>query len=155
MTQTAHQQRIEQFMRKAKQEIPSSPIIPSYEVRILRSKLILEEAIETITALGCTASVTIAMGTSGLVDLDRVSINFHATHHPDLAEIADGCADISVVTIGTLSACGIKDKKVLEEVDHNNLAKFGPGHEIRSDGKLVKPPDHKPPDIIRVLKEQE
>lgn len=152
--QTAHQRRIEAFMRKAQQELPESPTIPSEEVRKLRAKLILEEAVETIQALGFTV-VLVAHG-SGLLrplGLDELAVAFPSK--PNLLEIADGCADLSVVTIGTLCACGIKDKKLLEEVDANNNAKFGPGHTIREDGKLVKPPDHRPPDIERVLEEQD
>ncbi len=153
--QTSHQKRIESFMRKAKQELPGSPTVPSREVLQLRAKLILEEALETIHALGCTAysdvdGVPVYFGQDESNSLDIEG----ATQPPNLAEIADGCADISVVTIGTLSACGIQDKALLEETDRNNLAKFGPGHVIREDGKLVKPPGHRPPDIERVLRGQ-
>ena len=72
---------------------------------------------------------------------------------PNLVAIADGCADLSVVTIGTLVACGIPDRDLLWEVDVNNLKKFAPGLTIREDGKLIRPPDHPPPDIERVLRE--
>ena len=65
----------------------------------------------------------------------------------DLCAIVDGCCDLSVVTIGTLSACGVPDELFLKLVDENNLAKFGDGHSIREDGKLIKPSDHKPPAI--------
>ena len=77
-----------------------------------------------------------------------------AYRDPNLVEIADGCADLSVVTIGTLSACGIADEMLLGVVDANNLAKFGPGHSIREDGKLIKPKNHKPPDIAQLLEIQ-
>ncbi|RME74113.1 MAG: hypothetical protein D6785_16225, partial [Planctomycetota bacterium] len=73
---------------------------------------------------------------------------------PSLVEIADGCADIMVVTTGTLSACGISDIPLQEEVDQNNLSKFGPGGYEREDGKWVKPPDHKPPKILKILEDQ-
>ncbi len=39
------------------------------------------------------------------------------------------------------------DKEIQKMVDNNNLEKFGPGHSIREDGKLIKPPYHKAPDI--------
>lgn len=134
---TDHWERIWTFMGLGKQETPGKPVTPSVEVRRLRANLILEEALETIRALG--------FGTNkvGLVDL----------YEPDLVEIVDGCLDVSVVTIGTLVACGVKDKRLLEIVDKNNLDKFGPGHTIREDGKVIKPPNHKPPtlDIEREL----
>ena len=57
----------------------------------------------------------------------------------DVVKVADGCGDLSVVTIGTLSACGIADEPILETIDANNLMKFAPGHRIDEFGKLIKP----------------
>jgi predicted HAD superfamily Cof-like phosphohydrolase len=71
------------------------------------------------------------------------------------AEVIDGCCDLKVVTTGTLSAFGLPDELFQEEVDTNNLAKFGPGGRRREDGKWVKPPNHKPPDIAGLLKRLE
>lgn len=146
---TEHQQRIEEFMRKAKQELPSAPTLPDEKTRKLRAKLIFEEALETIEALG----FEVVQAPVGSV-VSIASVEFAPSFVPDLSGIADGCADISVVTVGTLSACGIADAPLLRAVDENNLAKFGPGHSIREDGKLIKPPDHRPPDIAKVLQAQ-
>jgi predicted HAD superfamily Cof-like phosphohydrolase len=71
-----------------------------------------------------------------------------------LVAIADGCADIKVVTTGTLSAFGIADDLIQQLVDYNNLEKFGPGHGYREDGKLVKPPEHRPPQLDVAVQEQ-
>ena len=135
-----HYQRIEMFMRLAGQECKSVPELPSEEIRRLRANLILEEAIETINALG--------------FNLDFAGINkvvLSAELAPDLREIADGCADLSVVLQGTLIACGIPDNPLFNLVDQNNLDKFGSGHSIRADGKVLKPQNHKPPDIQGLL----
>jgi hypothetical protein len=70
-----------------------------------------------------------------------------------MVELVDGCCDLSVVTIGTLSACGVSDDPFLMEVDQNNLDKFGDGHSYREDGKLIKPPDHQPPRIEELLED--
>jgi len=105
---------------------------------------------ETIDALGVVLTVSF----DSLTGNGRSEPRFDISHEPDLIEIADGCADISVVTIGTLSACGIDAEPLLELVDRNNLAKFGPGHSRREDGKLIKPPGHKPPDIAGLLESQ-
>lgn len=140
-----HQQNIEILMEGAKQKIPSKPTIPDKKVRELRARLILEEALETIDALGIAVSVN-----GSIADYQ----NFKFTHYKkeiDLAEIADGCADISVVTIGTLSACGIADLPILREVDKNNIAKVGPGSHIDKHGKLVKPPNHPKPDLKTII----
>ena len=139
-------------MLLAKQEVPDIPVMPNVKTRVLRAKLIFEEAMETIND-GLAVDVIID------VDGERVSLanamtkylSFEAFDTPDLVKIADGCADLSVVTTGTLLASGIRDEKLLELVDQNNLDKGGPGHYIRDDGKLVKPPNHKPPDIGGLL----
>lgn len=127
---------------------PSVPTMPDAKTRELRARLILEECMETIDALGCG----IYLDKYQEIFFDQISIK--AEYPPNLVEIADGCADISVVTIGTLVACGIKDMELFKEVDENNLAKFGPGGHLREDGKWVKPPNHPKPDIARILREQ-
>lgn len=154
--QSDHQQRVEHFMRLAKQDVPRTPTIPSPEVRALRARLILEEALETIDALGCEVvsgdQIKHYLITAKALKSGAVIIT--PTHDPDLTEIVDGCADIMVVTTGTLSACGVKDAVPQRLVDENNLAKFGPGHTIREDGKLIKPPGHKPPDLAGEIERQ-
>lgn len=142
-----HQQRIEAFMEKAGQAIPPKPVLPDGEIRKLRAKLILEEALETITALG----FVVVWADSGADSGELIPALRPHGNPPDLVGIADGCADISVVTVGTLSACGIGDEDLMRVVDENNLAKFGPGGYRREDGKWVKPPDHKAPDITGLL----
>ena len=144
---TEHYSRVKQLNAKIDPKTaPSTITMPDSKTRELRARLILEEAMETIDALGCT----VMYETYQTLDFDWMTVE--ATHEPDLVEIADGCADISVVTIGTLVACGIPDLPLFEMVDTNNLAKFGPGGYLREDGKWIKPPDHQPPNIKDLLR---
>jgi len=153
---TEHQLRVEEFMRLAGQQVPTRPLLASPEVRRLRAGLILEEALETIEALGFEV---LMKPTDGEADSGPDALNHgelvvseKQVREPDLVEIVDGCADISVVTTGTLCALGVSDKMILAEVDANNLQKFGPGSYRReSDGKWIKPPGHKAPDIMGCL----
>lgn len=139
---TEHQKRIVEFMRKAGQEVPKKPVdLISMDVLLLRARLILEEAFETIDALGC-----IVVDRSSLEGA-HVSVIYN-DKDPDIEGIIDGCADLSVVTIGTLAALGVDDEPVLKEVDEANLRKFGPGSYRREDGKWMKPPDFVPPDVM-------
>ena len=141
-----HQKRVEAFMVEAGQEILPVPAVPCFEVRILRAKLHLEECIETINALGFDVLVG-----AEIVTKDTPIIE---TRAPDLIEIVDGCADVSVISMGTLSACGVNAGPVLKVVDESNLAKFGPGGHLRPDGKWMKPAGWKAPDILGVLRKQ-
>lgn len=150
-----HQTRVEFFMGGVGQEIPVKPTIPSREVRELRARLIMEEAIETCIALGFEPEVDF-MG--DLKEAKDYEINMIPIGDWDenqefiyadvnLEEIIDGCADISVVTTGTLSACGIPDLPVLEEVDQNNILKIETGHRNPVTGKWEKAKDHPKPDF--------
>ena len=137
---TDHYDRIKTFMKLAGQDTPDEPVEPSLGIRKLRAVLILEEALETIKALGFTAYE---------VD-DEIAIRY--TDDFNGIEVIDGCCDISVVTRGTLIACGVPDLPFLEEVDNNNLQNVQNGT-VRGDGKLIKHPDHKPPKIEEILAE--
>ncbi|MBO6577074.1 MAG: hypothetical protein JJ896_15100 [Rhodothermales bacterium] len=139
-----HFKRVRTFMQKAGQETPAETLIPDAETRILRAKLILEEALETVEALGVKVK-------AGETDVLEENLHYSDGNPVDVEGVVDGCADISVVTVGTLIAFGVDDEPVLEEVDSANLRKFGPGGYRRNDGKWMKPPDWTPPDIIGAI----
>lgn len=140
---TAHYNRVKDFMQKVGQDTPEGLTTPGPDIRVLRARLILEEALETVHAMGVTVR---AGGADGPVIKER-SLDLKADGEVDHIEVVDGCADISVVTIGTLIAFGVDDEPVLEEVDESNLRKFEPGSYRREDGKWIKPPGWTPPDI--------
>lgn len=174
---SAHQQRVDQFMRRAGQDVPNAPTVPDKEIRLFRAKLILEEALETITrGLGVEVLVHYHADDEGSEVLsipidensittrpeghrdDHGDVSLTAKYQPNVEELVDGCADLSVVTVGTLTAFGIDDRPLLEEVDAANLRKFGPGG-YRSDGtdgnpvgKWIKPKDWQPPNIDGAIK---
>ena len=141
---TPHYARVKEFMQKVGQDTPEGAVIPDEKIRILRAKLILEEALETVAAMGVTVHV-------GGQEVAEEELVYAAPNDVDLKEVVDGCADISVVTIGTLIAFGVDDEPVLEEVDASNLRKFGAGSYRREDGKWMKPPGWTPPDIMGAI----
>lgn len=162
---TDHYVAVCEFMKLAGQTVREVPAMPSLEERTLRARLILEEAIETIEALGidvvisgqsaapCTAWSRFLRKTEQASNRGDIALSFTASNKaPDLIEIADGCADIAVVTTGTLIACGIPDRPLMDLVNRNNLAKFGPGgRRNEATGKWEKPPGHRPPDVAGLL----
>ncbi len=74
----------------------------------------------------------------------------------DLVEVADALADIVYVAYGTALVYGIDLDAVLDEVHASNMTKLGAdGRPVRrADGKVLKGPDYRPPDIARVLGER-
>jgi predicted HAD superfamily Cof-like phosphohydrolase len=147
--QSEPQRRIEKFMRDAGQTVRLQPIEPTPEERILRAKLILEEALETCAALGVHVVRDLDDGT---VDVVEEGLRFIPTDGFNMAEAVDGCCDVIVVTLGTLSSLGVGDNHVLNAVlDANDAKLTGP---IRDDGKRLKPEGWQPPDIAGELRRQ-
>lgn len=100
------------------------PTIPTDKVRNLRLDLIQEEFLE----------------------LRR------AAYKSDLVNIADALGDLLYVVYGTALAYGIDMEPVLEEIHRSNMTKTGGG--TRDDGKVLKGPDFKLPDLVTVLQAQ-
>lgn len=71
----------------------------------------------------------------------------------DIVGIADALADIVYVAYGTAHVYGIDLDAVLDEVHASNMTKLGAdGRPVRrADGKILKGPGYRPPDIASVL----
>lgn len=67
----------------------------------------------------------------------------------DVVGVADGCADLVVVTLGTAIEYGFDFDAVWNEVHRTNMAKIG--GPIREDGKQLKPDGWTPPDIKAIV----
>ena len=157
--ETVHAQNVRYFMRLGNQRTPEHPQLPTSQERELRAALHFEETMESINDLGVQIGIVVGNDVVPLNDPINNTVREHDYSAYDerccnLVGIVDGCIDMSVVAIGTVIACGACDVGLLEAVDANNLAKFGPGHTIREDGKVVKPADHTPPDLHQVLVNQ-
>jgi predicted HAD superfamily Cof-like phosphohydrolase len=123
------QRMIEAFMKKAGQNVPDKPTMPDPETRILRAKLIFEEAVRELIGEGLRVVIRYydeKTNTYFLINQGHTpGLSFLAIDGGvDMVKIADGAADTQVVTKGTLSACGIADEVIQKAVDESNLAKF-------------------------------
>jgi predicted HAD superfamily Cof-like phosphohydrolase len=129
-----------------RQRVPASYEVPPVEVRRLRARLIMEEALETVRDLGFT--VEGPMGTYKPPVINEVSdLRFCDDRKPSLEGIIDGCCDSIYVNTGTLLVCGAPDVPHLAAVNAANNAKF-PGAVALCDahGKFMKPEGWLPPD---------
>jgi len=75
----------------------------------------------------------------------------------DLIGVADALADIIYVAYGTAHVYGIELDSVLDEVHASNMTKLGTdGRPVRRpDGKILKGPDYRPPDVKAILDAQQ
>lgn len=71
----------------------------------------------------------------------------------DIVEIADALADLTYVVYGTAVSYGIPLDEVFEEVHDSNMSKLGEDGLplVRADGKILKGPNFRPPDIASIL----
>lgn len=142
-----HHQKVTELYRKIGWQIPDAPEMIADDWRASQARLILEEALEVIEALGFRLRY----------DLDGVSSGFELTPIPPdervtLPDLVKEACDLSVVNTAVLVGCGVPDLRVLDLVDENNLQKFGPGGYRHPDtNKWIKPPGHPKPDIASAL----
>lgn len=77
-----------------------------------------------------------------------------AQRNPDAAQlalVADALGDLLYVVTWNGLAWGFPMPQIVDEIQRANMAKFGPGSRKRADGKVLKPPDWKPPDILQFV----
>lgn len=142
---------VAQMMRALDQQVRTTPCadVPDAE-RLLRARLVLEEALELVDALGFT---------TGLDDAGNVAV-LTPSGGPapaDLVECADALADLTVVVKGTGHTMGIPVDAAFDVVHATNMAKVGPDGKVtrRDDGKVLKPAGWQPPtEGLRALVQQ-
>ncbi|MBU2765842.1 hypothetical protein HAP94_06445 [Acidithiobacillus ferrivorans] len=150
---------IKAFMKGAGQNTPDHYQQLTPEERVLRARLILEEALETIV-LGLGIQIGVKHK-DGLAHIDRPEsggkflewFTLNARWDLDMAEFVDGVMDLNVVGLGGLVAAGVPDMALRREVDTNNLLKIANGHTDPETGKFIKPKDHPAPNIAGILEE--
>jgi hypothetical protein len=111
---TTEQKQVREFMQLFGQETPEKPtIMVKHNIVQLRANLILEEAIETIKALGCC------------LVFDSGKLTAEILQNVDLVELADGMADSHYVNYcGTACAFGIDMEPIFAEVHRSNMSKM-------------------------------
>ncbi len=124
---------------------------PGFGDTEMRMKLIWEEAEEFVHACGYDVR-----------DMRNSDEGLHEWHfgrrfkdgspvEPDFILAIDALCDILYVVFGSFVAFGLRPWPFYKVVHESNIAKLVPGAKVREDGKLIKAPDWKPPDLATVL----
>jgi predicted HAD superfamily Cof-like phosphohydrolase len=130
------QEDIVTLMTQFEQEVKSAPELPDAATRLLRARLVFEEALEFVQACGCTVSIAGPDGMKATV-IDEISVVAAPDVAPDFTEYVDGCIDQLVVTYGALVAAGVKAQSAWDEVHRSNMSKAWP-HCSACDAVLVR-----------------
>ena len=125
---TKEQQKVKEWMQKFGQETPEKPCIPSRDICKLRAKLNLEETLEGCLALGMLGlhlkEQAQFIDFRKLKEIVKSPETAWSYCEPNLTEIADFCADSSVVGYcGTAVACGLDMEPIFDEVVRSNDSK--------------------------------
>jgi predicted HAD superfamily Cof-like phosphohydrolase len=119
------QQDIVTLMKQFDQQVKESPELPDPATRLLRARLVFEEALEFVKGCGCTVTMTKA-GSNASAEtavIDDIAVVLDPDGTPDLTEYVDGCIDQLVVTYGALNAAGVKAEPAWDEVQRSNMSK--------------------------------
>lgn len=134
----SHYNKVKDWMTKFGQATPNKPAIPEFAVRKLRAKLILEEALETIYALGFVASIE---GDTDTIQPDLTNVYFDELLEPNLIEVVDGLCDLHYVAFcGTAIALGLNEAQMnasFEEVHRSNMSKLWTDNEVQYAGFIL------------------
>jgi predicted HAD superfamily Cof-like phosphohydrolase len=124
--------------------VPEIPTNLSNKDREIHAKVCSEEYAEHVVAL---------VGTAWAEHLFEKAIdklrNKRGYEHGDLVEQVDGAIDSIFVAQGTLWRSGVEDQLYFDEVCDSNDSKAGGGVDVN--GKFVKGPNFRPPDIRGLL----
>jgi len=124
------------LMTQFEQEVKVAPELPDAATRLLRARLVFEEALEFVRACGCTVEIAGPDGMKAAV-IDEISVVAAPEVAPDFTEYVDGCIDQLVVTYGALVAAGVKAQSAWDEVQRSNMSKAWP-HCSVCDAVLVR-----------------
>jgi predicted HAD superfamily Cof-like phosphohydrolase len=130
------QEDIVRLMTQFEQDVRVAPELPDAPTRLLRARLVFEEALEFVRACGCTVAIAGSDGKTSSV-IDAISVVAAPEASPDFTEYVDGCIDQLVVTYGALVAAGVKVESAWDEVQRSNMSKAWP-HCSECDAVLVR-----------------
>ena len=131
------QEDIVTLMTLFNQQVKESPELPDAPTRLLRARLVFEEAIEFVKGCGCTVTLAGSNGEEQAEVIDKIGVVLDPSREPDFIEYVDGCIDQLVVTYGALNAAGVKAEPAWDEVRRSNMSKAWP-HCSLCDAVLVR-----------------
>lgn len=148
-----HDTPVLEFHRVFGSPVNCMPGIPPQGRRLLRLKLIFEEFLEFVEASGFELALADHNFEEGRgLKLEHFMFN-RLDEACNIAEAADALGDLRVVVDGSNLEWGFPGEYVLQEIHRSNMSKLNVNGQplLREDGKILKGPNYKPPNILAVL----
>jgi predicted HAD superfamily Cof-like phosphohydrolase len=150
---------VKEFHKKFGHPVADKPTIPDAKTRLLRVKLIMEEAMEFAEASGFPCNVyfapkpSVSYAVSYSMSIKDVVPEYDSPEKVDIIEAADALADIDYVVQGANLVWGFPAQEIMEEVQASNMSKLGKdGKPIYNDyGKIMKGPKYFAPNIKKII----
>lgn len=134
---------VAQFHHAMDLPVCGDPQVPPDDRVRLRLRVITEEVFELLrAALSNTQQIDLIYG------MIRAFID-HAPLQVNLVEFVDALCDLDYFVEGTRLEFGVDGTPVLAEIHASNLSKTGSVR--RADGKVLKGPNYRPPDVLGCL----
>jgi len=144
--------KVADFMRAARQPVRTEITMPTEAERLLRVRLVIEEALEFAEAMG--VRVTGVATDLHAHNEHSVQVEIVDDVGVDIVEAADALADSLYVVYGSGWTLGLPLQDVFDEVHRSNMAKVDDSTGfcvVSPDGKVLKPQGWTPPDVASVL----
>lgn len=146
--------KVAEFMHAARQPVRTEITMPTEAERLLRVRLVIEEAFEFAEAMGVQVT-SIATDLHALNE-HSVQVEIIEDAEVDIVEAADALADTLYVVYGSGHTLGLPLQDVFDEVHRSNMCKVDESTGfcvVSPDGKVLKPEGWTPPDVAAVLGE--
>lgn len=137
------------FMVSAGSQTIGDPRAPATNDLELRVECVFEEAVEFVEACGFEIK---GDETNGVVNAGLWSVR--RIRPPNLIAAIDALCDLLYVVFGTFVSWGLNPAPFFKEVHDSNMTKVSPDKLVREDGRVMKGPSYRPPDLQRVLDDE-
>ena len=147
MTIRERYQLLREFHRRVNEPAHDSPTEPARDHAELRARLVLEEALELVAALG----VGIQMYDANGYPVDAGSISVDKIMPVNFVRAVDAMRDLEYVIHGTDLVLGTSAaaEDTFEEVHRSNMGKEAG---VGDGAKAIKPADWRPPELKEILR---
>lgn len=147
------QKDVKEFHEAIGQPVNVTPTLSTEQDRILRARLILEEALELIYDMAVEVYVEPAEQRTYLTNLKYLEFDTSILREPNLTGMYKELVDLNYVVKGTGVVLGLDIDKGHQEVHRSNMTKVIDGHKDET-GKWRKGPSYEPANMNKVLDDQ-